>query len=308
MTSAERHTFTTLITADLVCASGGGYLYDLPSSRPWWHLISWDIWLCADMLVAVIWHRPLVLLPQSIGPLHNRPFRMLIRWILLRAHVVYVRESSSMHILDSLGVPYQQAPDFAWGLSGTPPVPPSRQPTLGITPIDWGQQSGQPTLQHAYESALIAVAEQLYRRGWHIQLFSQCTDQTPGWDDTIAVKRIALQIPFATVMPVVATPTELQHQYAQLTCLLSTRLHGALLRFAMGQSAVVIAYQPKAIGIMHDNGLAAWCIPIDTITPEAIIAAIDSHLNQIPIIAVQRQHCITQLAQLTIPPPIDQES
>lgn len=309
MTSAERHTFTTLITADLVCASGGGYLYDLPSSRPWWRLISWDIWLCADMIIAVVWHRPLVLMPQSIGPLHNWPLRKLVQSLLRRAHVVYVRESSSAHLLDTLGVAYQQAPDFAWSVSSPQPPAAQRTPhTLGITLVDWGRQSYQPGVQTAYESAIITVAKHVHAHGWHIQLFGQCTDQTPGWDDRVVVHRIAQQLPFATVMPVVATPTALQHQYAQLTCLLSTRLHGALLRFAMGQSAVVIAYQPKAIGIMHDNGLAAWCIPIDTITPEAIIAAIDSHLDQIPIIAVQRQHCITQLAQLTIPPPTDQES
>jgi polysaccharide pyruvyl transferase WcaK-like protein/O-antigen/teichoic acid export membrane protein len=308
MNSAERNTFTTITTADLVCTSGGGYLYDLPSPRPWWRLISWDIWICTDMIIAIIWHRPLVLMPQSIGPLYNRPFRILVQSILRRAHVVYVRESYSAHLLDTLGVAYQQAPDFVWNLSSTSPPVQHLTPTLGITLIDWGIQSHQPTLQQAYESAIITVAQHYHAHGWHIQLFGQCTDQTPGWDDSVVVQRIALQLPFATVMPTVDTPTALQYQYAQLTCLLSTRLHGALMRFAMMQSAVVIAYQPKAIGIMYDAGLAAWCITIDTITPEAIIAAIDSHHDQLSIIAVQRQQSTTQLAQLTIPSTTDQES
>ena len=308
MTPAERQTFNAITTADLVCASGGGYLYDFPSARPWWRFISWDWWLCADMLIAVLWRRPLVLLPQSIGPLHNRPFRTLVRWVLQRAHVVYIRESHSAQLLDTLGVTYQHAPDFAWGMSGSPPATPPIIPTLGITVIDWGKQSGQLALHQSYESTIIAVAEHLHRRGWHIQLFGQCTDQTPGWDDSVVVQRLAVQLPFATVMPSVVSPTDLQHQYAQLTCLLSTRLHGALLRFAMGQSAVVIAYQPKAHGIMHDNGLAAWCLSIETITPEAIIAAIDTHADQMPIIANQRQQCIDRLAQLTIPAPSAQES
>jgi polysaccharide pyruvyl transferase WcaK-like protein/O-antigen/teichoic acid export membrane protein len=305
MTATERRTFVSITTADLVCASGGGYLFNMPSNRPWWRLFSWDIWQCADLLVAVIWHRPVVLLPQSIGPLYSWPFRALICWILRRAHVVYVRESLSAHLLDLLAVPHQRAPDMVWGL----PVPAHHQvpntPTLGITLMDWGSQSGQPAQQQTYESAIITVARHFHTRGWRIQLFAQCTDQAPGWDDTLVVQRLATHLPFATVMPTVESPTDLQHQYAQLTCLLSTRLHGALIRFAMGQSAVVIAYHPKAYGIMHDNGLGTWCLPIDTITSEAIIMAIDTHSNQLPIIATQRQQCIAHLAQLTIPTPND---
>ena len=310
MTPAERRTFTTITSADLVCASGGGYLYDHPSTKPWWRLFSWDWWLCADMLIAVHWRRPLVLLPQSIGPLHNQPFRTIVRWILQRAHVVYVRESHSAQLLDALTVPYQRAPDVVWGMPSPSslPVATTATPTLGMTLIDWGRQSEQTAVQHTYESAIIAVAHHFHAHGWHIQLFGQCTDQTPGWDDSVVTQRLALQLPFATVIPTVDSPTTLQHYYAQLTCLLSTRLHGALMRFAMEQSAVVIAYQPKAHGIMHDNGLAAWCLTIDTITPEAVITAIDSHADQIPIIVAQRQKCITQLAQLTIPRPTDQES
>ncbi|MEY3989000.1 MAG: hypothetical protein RI985_81, partial [Chloroflexota bacterium] len=246
MTATERRTFVLITSADLVCASGGGYLFDMPSTRPWWRLISWDIWQCADLLVAVIWRRPLVLLPQSIGPLHNRPFRALMRWILRRAHMVYVRESLSAHLLKTLDVPYQQAPDMVWALP-TPEGahhPDPTTPTLGITLMDWGTQSGQPAQQQIYESTIVVVATHFRALGWHIQLFGQCTDHAPGWDDALVVQRLAPQIPFATIMPTVTTPATLQHQYAQLTCLLSTRLHGALLRFAMGQSAVVIAYHP----------------------------------------------------------------
>lgn len=308
MTATERRAFDAITSADLVCASGGGYLYDTPSAHPWWRLISWDWWLYADLIVAIIWRRPFVLLPQSIGPLHNRPFRALTRWVLRRAHIVYVRESLSAHLLESLDVPHQRAPDMVWGLPAPTHSCTPMPPTLGITVIDWGTQSGHVDQQHRYESAIITVARHFWALGWRIQLYAQCTDQTPGWDDMRVVQRLASQLPFATVMSPVTTPAQLQHHYAQLTCLLSTRLHGALIRFAMEQSAVVIAYHPKAHGIMHDNGLGPWCLPIDTITPEAIIAAIDTHADQLAIIAIQRQQCLAQLAQMQISAPSGQES
>jgi polysaccharide pyruvyl transferase WcaK-like protein len=62
-------------------------------------------------------------------------------------------------------------------------------------------------------------------------------------------------------------------------------LHGAILRLGTGQSAVVIGYLPKAQGIMADMGLGAWCLDIDTATPNDIIAAIDNRDAQLPLIA-----------------------
>ncbi len=302
MTPIEQQAITTIITADLVCASGGGYLFDTPSTHPWWRFISWDWWLCADMLVACVWRRPLVLLPQSIGPLHNWPFRTFVRWILQHAHMIYLRESYSTTVLDSLGISYQRAPDFVWAMPIIQHTTPPIVPTLGITVMNWGKQSGFVSQQHTYEATLITVATTLHQHGWNIQLIGQATDHTPGWDDTEIVHRLAMHLPFATVIPPMATPDELQHHVAQLTCLVSTRLHGALLRFAMGQSAVVIAYHPKAHGMMHDIGLTPWCIPIDTITTDAVLDAIHTHTTQLPLIQQQRAHLRAQLDTLAIPP------
>ena len=86
-------------------------------------------------------------------------------------------------------------------------------------------------------------------------------------------------------MPFIADPTTLQQAYAQLDCLLTTRLHGAILRLGTGQSAIVIGYLPKAQGIMDDMGLGGWCLDIATATPTDIIAAIDSRDAQLPLIA-----------------------
>lgn len=303
MHPSEQHALMRLLHADLICASGGGYLYNQPSRRPWWQFISWDWWVCADMLVAVIWCRPLVLLPQSIGPIHHSPMRILLTWILKRAHIVYVRESQSAQLLQQLGIVHHRAPDFVWGIPTPTPLPATAiHPTLGITVMDYGQQTGQAQHQHSYETCIIAVARHFHAAGWSIHLFAQCTDDAPGWDDRVVVQRLASHLPFAHIMPVAPSPHVLQQQYAELSCLLSTRLHGALMRFAMNQPAVVIAYHPKAHGIMHDIGLEAWCLAIDTLTPEAVIHAVDTAATQLPIIAAQRQQQVDTLHTLTIPP------
>jgi polysaccharide pyruvyl transferase WcaK-like protein len=229
--------------------------------------------------------------------------RILLTWILKRAHIVYVRESQSAQLLQQLGIVHHRAPDFVWGIPTPTPLPATAiHPTLGITVMDYGQQTGQAQHQHSYETCIIAVARHFHAAGWSIHLFAQCTDDAPGWDDRVVVQRLASHLPFAHIMPVAPSPHVLQQQYAELSCLLSTRLHGALMRFAMNQPAVVIAYHPKAHGIMHDIGLEAWCLAIDTLTPEAVIHAVDTAATQLPIIAAQRQQQVDTLHTLTIPP------
>jgi polysaccharide pyruvyl transferase WcaK-like protein len=126
--------------------------------------------------------------------------------------------------------------------------------------------------------------------GWQIQLFVQCHEANPSWDNGLVAMRIAQSVnhPAVRVMPFLADPKALQQAYTQLDCLLTTRLHGAILRIGTGQPTVVIGYLPKAQGIMHDIGLARWCLAIGTATAADIIAAIAHRDAQLPLIPL---HC-----------------
>jgi polysaccharide pyruvyl transferase WcaK-like protein len=138
---------------------------------------------------------------------------------------------------------------------------------------------------------MIHVITHYLTLGWQVRLFVQCHEANPSWDDGQVAQHIAQRInhPSVHLMPFIAEPTALQQAYAQLDCLLTTRLHGAILRLGTGQPAVVIGYLPKAQGIMHDIGLANWCLDIATATPADIIAAIDCRDAQLPLIATALQ-------------------
>lgn len=280
----ERASLQAIADADVVYASGGGYLYDTHSRGGLRRVLSWDWFLLADMLMAITIGCPLVLLPQSFGPCHNPWLRRMLVWVTHRAQRVYARESLSSAWLSRHGVAHQLAPDCAWGMIATRPLTTNTPPMLGITAINWGAQSHGFAGQQTYERMLTQVISHYLNHGWQVQLFVQCHEANPRWDDGQVAQRIAQRVnhPAVRVMPFLADPTALQHAYAQLDCLLTTRLHGAILRLGTGQPTVVIGYLPKAQGIMHDLGLADWCLDIGTATAVDIIAAIARCNDQLP--------------------------
>lgn len=287
LTPTEQASLHAIARADLVCASGGGYLYDTPVRATWWRWLSWDWYLLADMLVAVWLGRPLVLLPQSFGPMHSRWLRWGLAYVARHAQHIYARESQSSAWLTQHGIAHTQASDMAWRLAKPSVAIPNTPPILGITAIDWGAQYAGFSRQAAYEQLLCDIMQHYVERGWQIQLFVQCHDTNPAWDDAQVAHRLAARIahPAVHVMPFIADPHELQNAYVRLDRLLSTRLHAAILRMACGQPCVVIGYLPKAAGIMHDIGLAAWCLDITHLDAQRVMTALDSSHEQYAILA-----------------------
>jgi polysaccharide pyruvyl transferase WcaK-like protein len=283
----ERATLQAIAHADVVYASGGGYLYDTHGHGGLRRVLSWDWFLMADMLMAIAIGCPLVLLPQSFGPCHNPWLRRMLVWVTRHAQQVYARESLSSAWLSQHGIIHQMAPDCAWGMMATIPPTTNTPPILGITAINWGAQSQGFVGQQAYEAVMTQVITHYLSHGWQVQLFVQCHEANPSWDDGRVAQRIAQGInhPAVQVMSFLADPTALQQAYARLDCLLTTRLHGAILRLGTGQSTVVIGYLPKAQGIMHDMGLAAWCLDIGTTTTVDVITTIERRDMQLPLIA-----------------------
>lgn len=296
LTPAEHDALACLVASDLICASGGGYLYDTPTTHPVRRWLTWDVWLCADMLVAIALHKPLIFLPQSFGPVHSPLFRSTLRWLLRRATHVYARESTSSQWLTQHGIPHQRLPDLAWLQHGQ--VPDIEPLTLGITAIDWaGQSDGNHEAQQRYEAHLLAVCRHYQQRGWRVHFFIQCQENHTAWDDGVVARRLADQCPGSRVLAYEANPDILQQHYSRMQVLLTTRLHAAILRLAQQRPTVVVAYLPKSTGMFADLGLQAWCLDYQDAHSDALIAAIDRTPQQQEVLADTPQHYRRQLWQ-----------
>ncbi len=288
--ATEAATLQALARADLVCASGGGYLYDAPHRASLWRFLTWDWYLVADMLVAIWIGRPLIFLPQSFGPIHSRWLRWGVQYVTRHAQHVYARESWSSAWLHRHGIAHTVADDMAWRWANPHPPVHNTPPILGITAINWGAQYAGFTGQHTYEALLIQVMRHYLALGWQIRIFVQCQDRNPDWDDTRVAQRLYAQLahPAVTLVPFIGEPRALQHAYAQLDRLLTTRLHAAILRLACQLPCVVLSYLPKASATMHDHGLATWCLDIGETDASALIHALDTCDAQYAIFATRQ--------------------
>ncbi|HEY1017138.1 MAG TPA: polysaccharide pyruvyl transferase family protein, partial [Herpetosiphonaceae bacterium] len=114
----QRRLLERYCAADLVLGSGGNHLY----ARHWLNLTFFWTWL--SLALAIMLGKRVIILPQSIGPLHGPLQRLLVRWLLDRAELAMVREPASLraaHALWPRRLPVLR-PDMAFGFAGDPPA------------------------------------------------------------------------------------------------------------------------------------------------------------------------------------------
>ncbi len=282
-------------SADLVLASGGGYIYDTAvAASPLARLITFVMWSCfllGGNLLAIALNKPLVLLPQSIGPLHEPLQRRLVAWMIRRARFTFVRERESLALLDALGCGSKAvyAPDMAFGMAGAEPGSARAildaaglerlEPAycVGVTAIDWRGQSQAFAPQAAYEQALVECIDQLTAEGAVVVLFAQCHSLMPAWDDRLVNQRLHASVrqPERVLMiNQVIMPELLQALYGQMDYFIGTRMHSVILATNAGVPALAIGYLYKSIGIMRELGLAQRCFDIATVTSEQLLAGV----------------------------------
>lgn len=276
LTAAERSALRSIQTADMVVASGGGYLYDAPTTRPWRRFLLWNWWLLADLCLAVRWGRPVVFFPQSYGPFHSRVFAAAVRWLLQRAVLVYARDSAGMQQLRQWHISGIAVADLAWA---TPVAMAAHhtdsRPTLGLTVIDWAGQYPGFTAQDNYEAAIAGLAATYVARGWRVCIIIQVRAAAAAWDDTVVAQRICTNVPGVELVTGIDDPTALAQFYATLDCLVASRLHSAILRMVTGGPCVVIGYLPKAAALMADIGLSDLYLPIASVSVPTLVEYVE---------------------------------
>ena len=268
--------------ADLVAVIGGGHLY----ARHAFNIAF--LWLWLGLALALTMGKPLVLLPQSFGPLPGRLQRGLLRWLLDHSAFVAAREYRSLSFLAEIGLRHRALvlPDLAFAM---PPVINSApaaveralndagRPLIGLTLMDWGGQNPGFRNQHGYECAILALIDHLQRRfDAAIVLFAQCYGPVPAHDDRRIACRIAAACSRAvTVIDAALAPAELQAAYSRLDLLVATRMHSAIFALSAGVPALAIGYLHKSAGIMEMLGLERHVLDIDTIDAQRLCEAAD---------------------------------
>jgi polysaccharide pyruvyl transferase WcaK-like protein len=290
-----------LAAADLVLICGGGYLYDTPRRQGALGRLAtfgtWSIFPLAGGILAALMGKPLVLLPLSIGPLHDGPSRRAVRAVVRRAAMTFVRERRSLDLLAGLGCAERAlcVPDLAFGFPTGPEhtararallaragLPDAQGgPRVGITAIDWGAQNTSFGGQERYERALLSLIDHVTERGQAV-LFAHSQSAAPAWDDRRVNQRLRAAARRPERVAVVhhrLPPEVVQAAYGELDCVVGTRMHSLIMAMNAGTPVVAIGPLYKTSGVMREVGLLEQCFDIERVTAEELVRAVDSALG-----------------------------
>jgi len=257
--------------------------------------------------------KPLYMMPQTIGPLRRRREQYVIRWLLARVRLVFLRDETSetaveaiglhhprIHVLPDVAFLYRGEDDLTLLAQAQAELPRLARPWVGVTVINWRGHDRHHARPEQYEAAIAAALRAfLQAHGGSAILFPQVCGPSAGEDDRPPSRRIAAQLR-GDGLPVVAlaaeaTPAQLQAAYGQMDLFLGTRLHSNIFALTAGTPVLAIAYQYKTHGVMRMLGLEAWVIDIGQATAEVVSAALEKLWRERDALRAQLQRTLPEI-------------
>ena len=300
---AKRDFLKAAREADLVIASGGGYFW---SKR---RLVPGLMFLQNILHLRLVerMKKPLVLFPQSFGPLASPFHRRLLRKTLEAGSVtkIFAREQRSADFLGGLiadagtRAKIDVCPDLTFLLAeevGPAPAPvqvdPLPKPVVALTLRQWDfpEAAGRAERRRfgqEYFGELARFCEYIIRdRKGSVLIYPQ--SRGPGaFEDDRPVSRafyakLRAALPSAPVRYFEDNAsTSLEAASTLLSradLVLATRFHSALLALVRGVPALAIGYQPKTQGIMARLGLDKYAFEISRVKSSDLRAAAEDIL------------------------------
>lgn len=281
----RRSLFEAYARADLVLACGGGYIY-APAAGD--GIAGWFSFMLAGCILAILSGRPLVLLPQSIGPLHDAFQRRAARFVVQNAKLTCVRETTSLAMLRDLGCGQRVMllADMAFGMRSAPvdaaqsaltqlgALDKPAQFRVGITALNWRGQSAGFAGQSTYERAMLEAINTLTSQGALVILFAQCCGPSLAEDDRVVSRQLkehATQPERVFLMDESISPDLLQAMYAEMDYFIGTRMHSVILALNAGIPALAIGYLHKTQSVLGDLGMQSYALDISSITAKALL-------------------------------------
>lgn len=294
----QRKLLQAYYDADLVISCGGGNFY---AHRRFSVALIWSLFTLAFALVL---GKKTCLLPQSIGPIPGRFQRILARLVFSHVDRILLREPISRGFLRELQVSKAAVvlPDLAFGLPKLSEIPevgstlPSAPLRIGVTMLDRVAQEPLFAFQQQYEDAVVStLIEYATLYSAHIYLFVQCYGPTRDQDDRLMMQRIHSRLVQHTSHVMLLDRFEdavaIKTMYQQMDCVIGTRMHTGIFALSSGVPTLLIAYQPKASGVMELFGLERYCCYIETVTHtqlSELMSDILSHQDDLRIMIDRR--------------------
>jgi polysaccharide pyruvyl transferase WcaK-like protein len=250
--------------AQLLLLPGGGLLHDhWPTVMPLY--LGW-------VLLARLHGTRVAWLGVGVGPLRSRRARWMAGRALRASSLVTVRDAESAEVVRGVapGIGVAIVPDPA--VFNTPPADAERR---GIGLIVRGPTPGDEKRAGPMAEALGGAAAELARsgRGPVLMTFG-------GMGDRVFAEAVAgrAELAGAAPMPIeelTPDPVATLARLAGFEAVVSVRLHGLILAAIAGTPAATIAYDPKVASWAARLGADEASVPLEQVSPEAILQALD---------------------------------
>jgi len=296
--------------SDLVCASGGGYLYSNRRHFPGPMFLQ----ALLHLRLALWFDKPLLFLPQSFGPFYNRTARRMIRRLLDHPRVIriFARETKSIDLLHGLMEKnlsrLEVCPDTVFSLKSFMNItaqntaPPPVRPRVGITVRRWDfpdtrSRREKQRKRRDYLQQLADACGTIHQRlGGSFLLVPQVRGPGRFEDDEETTREFFIllksRVPATHIDSLDLNnsthPLDILRHVSSLDLMIATRFHSALFALLAGVPAITIAYQHKGQGIMSMLGLDPFCVPMERLSgarvsslAEQVIAGRDTTVSQV---------------------------
>ncbi|NKB23718.1 MAG: hypothetical protein GKR87_04945 [Kiritimatiellae bacterium] len=280
--------------ARMIIDAGGGSLFS--SNRYLFYL-----GLCQHLFnlwIGKLINKPVLLAPQSIGPLTKSIDLQAVSKVLKKLDVVMVREPISGKIMEQENVPCELVPDVAFiGSFRTGPserVQPFLQTidvsalNIGVTVLDWRwaeKKVGQdPNRLDQYIQKIETILFRLHKeQGAHIFIFPHA-DVSFGNSDLAISEKLQRRLKTKQAKVHLVNPnlsaSDLCHTYRAMKVFLGSRMHSCILAMLEGTPCISLAYQHKTLGTFEWLGLKEYAFNAYQFEPEQVFARIEKILHQ----------------------------
>jgi len=302
-----RQTISAYESADVVVsAPGGPYFGDIYINHEFVH------WLYVWM--AALHHKPSVLYATSAGPFQKKwanPFR---RFTYRQFHSVVVREEiSAKHIRDLFGsrsknVTVEVTVDSALQRSVQPIDRDTSRSLIVVSAINWAYK-GDPNPEQRKKDydELVALATVRLAEGnpCDVLLVPQLHDTIHR--DAPYLEKLADVIRHQSNGADIAVSVLDENQdmltqrsyFAAANWVIAGRYHPAVFAISAGVPQLCIAYEHKAIGLLHLAGLQDLVLPIEEASTERVTHIVEHLLSNRSDIAQRSASAATKLQKLS---------
>lgn len=279
--------------ADIVISCPGNFLYSSGT-------ISFPFVISCLSLQLAHWNKkPLYFLPQTIGPVSSWYEKQILKHVLKRSRLIFVRDDiSQQFVKDQLGIPYyliKLVPDTAFAaepqsryagskLLAKYGADAEKERLIGITTIDWGGQSVIFRNQATYENGIVTTIRALVTQSdIKVVLFSQVFGPNMTSDDRNTASRIYSRLTDVSDRVIFISEEldakMLKSAYGEMHLFIGSRLHSNIFALVQHLPVIAIQYQYKTLGVMTMIGLQNYVLKIEDVSSATLLPFVNKGLR-----------------------------